>query len=152
VIVGNFETKEHEERVKKQIAAYNLDSQFYFPGHVAFDQVEAFYNQSKIGVCLLPMNRTFKIALHVKLFEYLNFGLPILVSNFGHMKEIAETDEVGLAVSPYNAAEVADKILYLLENDRWKQYSPKCVEVVEKKYNWKYEAVKLCSAYKSLLK
>ncbi|MBV4356906.1 glycosyltransferase [Pinibacter aurantiacus] len=151
VIVGNFETKHHEDSVKKKIATYNLDSQFHFPGHIAFDDVFSFYNESKIGVCLLPRNRTFKITLHVKLFEYLHFGLPIIVSNFGHMKDIAETDKVGFAVDPYDASEVADKILYLLKDDRWQQYSNRCIEVVRKKYTWQEEAKKFLTLYKNML-
>ncbi|MDI3322136.1 glycosyltransferase [Pinibacter soli] len=152
MLVGGFETKDHEESVKKKIAVYNLGSQFHFPGHVAFEDVDVFYNQSKIGICLLPANRTFKIALHVKLFEYLHFGLPIIVSNFGHMKEIAETDDVGFAVDPYNANEIADKILYLLQDDRYQSYSAKCTEVAEAKYVWKNETQKLLDIYSNLLK
>jgi len=152
VIVGNFETRNHEESVKKKIAGYNLGPQFYFPGHVAFDDVDTFYNESKIGVCLLPLNRTFKITLHVKLFEYLHFGLPIIVSNFGHMKDIAEDDNVGFAVDPYDASQVADKILYLLEADRYQSYSSRCIEVAESKYVWNIEAKKLLAVYKSLMK
>jgi glycosyltransferase involved in cell wall biosynthesis len=151
VIVGNFQTQDHEDSVRRKIAAYNLDSQFYFPGHVAFDDVDVFYNESKIGICLLPLNKTFRITLHVKLFEYMYFGLPIIVSNFGHMKEIAEGDQAGFAVDPYDASQVADKILYLLEDDRWKDYSSRCMQAVETKYNWKFEAPKLLSAYKKVL-
>jgi glycosyltransferase involved in cell wall biosynthesis len=152
LIVGKFETKDHEESVKKKIADYNLGSQFHFPGHVAFDDVDVYYSQSKIGMCLLPPNRTYKIALHVKLFEYLHFGLPIIVSNFGHMKEIVEEDNVGFAVDPYNANEIADKILYLLEHNRYQTYSRKCTEVAEAKYVWKNEVPKLLDIYSNLLK
>jgi glycosyltransferase involved in cell wall biosynthesis len=151
VIVGSFNSAEHELAVKQLIDDYGLKNQIHFTGHIPFDDVEDYYKQSKIGTCILPFNKSFNIGEPVKVFEYLLCGLPVILSNYGVMKEIAEADNIGFAVDPHNAKDIADKIQYLLSENRYESYFQRCVTVGKAKYAWKNEGVKLLSIYKSLL-
>lgn len=151
VFVGNFNKVAHEQSFAGKIDKYGIQDHIHFTGHIPFHDVEQYYKQSKIGMCLLPLNRSFKIAEPIKVFEYLLCGLPVIGSNFGPMQEILGSDDVGFAVDPYTAKLVADKILYLLENDRYQAYSSHCVDVAEAKYVWSKEEKILLTVYQNVL-
>ena len=50
----------------------------------------------------------------IKPFEYMACSLPMIMSNFPYWKEISR--ECALFVNPYDPKEIAEKILYLLNN------------------------------------
>jgi len=150
VVVGGFQSRKTEEQAKKIIKKYNLEEQVNFVGQVKFEDVSKYYTDSKVSFCLLPNNRSNKIALAIKIFEYAAYGLPIVGSNFGHTGEIIEEEKIGIAVNPHDSKEVANALIYLLEDSRYKEMENRCISCVNEKYLWKYQEEKLLNIYKQL--
>ena len=100
----------------------------------------------------LPI-KTHKIILQIKLFEYMNFGLPIVGSNFGHIRNIIEKDQVGIAINPEDPNEIADAMDSILSNeDFYETLSENGRTAVEKKYRWEFMEEKLILIYAEMLK
>lgn len=150
LVVGGFESQKTEKQTKEIIKKYHLEEQIDFVGQVKFEDVGKYYAMSKISLCLLPNNRSNRIALAIKIFEYLAFGLPIVGSNFGHTGKIIETEKVGIAVNPHDSKAVAKALISLLEDSRYKEMEQRCMDCVNEKYLWESEKIKLLRLYENL--
>ena len=88
----------------------------------------------------------------IKLFEYMAFGLPVIGSDFGHIKEHINKDKCGLGVDPENPAAVAEAIEVLLKDEGiHRQMSQNGIDATMRKYNWKTEFERLCAYYTKAL-
>lgn len=119
-------------------------------GLLPLDDIAAYYRKSKIGLCLLPFNRTNQLILPIKLFEYAAFGLPVIGSDFGHVKEIIMVDGIGVVVNPYDVKAVAAAFIRLIQGDSYKSYVPACFACVKDKYSWKSQESALLELYRNL--
>ncbi len=71
------------------------------------------------------------------------------MSNFPYWQETFV--ECALFADPYNPKDIADKILYLLDNpDKAKQLGDRGRQLTIEKYNWKAESKKLLGLYENL--
>ncbi len=96
-----------------------------------------------------PIER-YMVGLPIKVFEYMACSLPMVMSNFSYWQEIFS--ECALFVNPYDPEDIAEKVLYLLDNpDEAKKLSDEGRELIEKKYSWEAERGKLLDVYKKVL-
>ena len=152
ILVGGFHDIKQENRAKQIILQENLENNVFFTGEIFIDEIGDYYKKSKAAFCLFPFNRTNQLILPIKLFEYAAFGLPIIGSNFGHVKEIIEENNIGIFVNPHNSDAVSSAIIQLIEEDKYKEYIPRCVNCVREKYSWENEKSKLLDIYNKLAK
>jgi glycosyltransferase involved in cell wall biosynthesis len=88
----------------------------------------------------------------IKIFEYMSFGLPIIASNFGHMKDYIQNDSCGTLVDPTNADEIAAVMTELLSNRAiYQRFSENGRKAAMQKYRWELEFEKLLNYYKKAL-
>jgi len=151
VIVGHFNNPSLKAKIEAIIQKEQLENNILFTGELPLEEVALYYRKSKVAFCLLPFNRTTRIILPIKLFEYPAFGLPVIGSDFGHVGEIIQSDNIGIAVDPHNAEQTADALITLVVNDRYKDYIPRCIDCVKNKYLWENEKEKLLRIYEKLL-
>ena len=96
--------------------------------------------------------KTFEVSMPIKIFEYMAFGLPVIGSNFGHMKDYIEKDACGIAVAPNDAEAISTAIIRLLTNkDLYSKYSENGRAAAQSKYRWELEFEKLLGHYKTKL-
>ncbi|GHT88624.1 glycosyl transferase [Bacteroidia bacterium] len=150
IIVGSFANPSLQSETEAIIRREKLENQVFFTGEVPVDQVGEYYQKSKIAFCLFPLNRTNQLILPIKLFEYAAFGLPIIGSNFGHIREIIQANGIGITVDPHNADEVASALITLIVGDNYKKYSSSCVDCVKTKYLWENQEENLLRIYERL--
>jgi len=78
-------------------------------------------------------------------------SLPMVMSNFPYWQEIF--GECALFADPYNPKDIADKILYLLDNpDKARQLGDKGKQLTKEKYNWESKSRRLTGLYEQLSK
>lgn len=119
------------------------------------EQMESMYMERNwlAGIALFPPTEHYMKKELTKFFEYMNVGLPIICSNFPVWKEFIETYECGIAVDPYNEAEITKAIQTLQENPKLAREMGKNGQVaVQEKLNWRVEERKLLRWYETLLK
>jgi glycosyltransferase involved in cell wall biosynthesis len=78
-------------------------------------------------------------------------SLPIIMSDFYYQQEIFE--ECALFANPSDPKDIADKIIYLLNNpNKIRKLGDRGRELIKEKYNWEAESKKLIILYNSFIK
>ena len=77
--------------------------------------LEQVYRRSDIAVIPLLKNLYNDLAMPVKLFEYLSYGLPIVSTNCTEMASFISRNKVGL-IAEDSASSLADRIRQLVED------------------------------------
>lgn len=150
--VGSYSPNNLKNELRDFILKNNLEQNIILYSAVDYNRISEFYNKSRVGLVTLFPNKTFKISMPIKIFEYMAFGLPIIGSNFGHMKEYIEEDNCGIIVDPLDAIEISNAMTELLTNrKKYDLYSKNGREATLKKYKWDFEFDRLIGYYTKLL-
>ncbi len=152
ILAGDFYPESLETKIKNFVAENNIQDKVDVVGRLNFENVLTILEKSHIGFSILsPIENHIK-SLPTKVFEYMMFGLPSIVSDFPIYDKYELTDKTVLKVDYTNIDNATGKILDLLDNkDRLVKMSKTGIELVKKKYNWATEEKKLLEIYKSLL-
>jgi glycosyltransferase involved in cell wall biosynthesis len=151
VIVGAFSDSFLQLEVENIIQKENLKDNLFFTGELPLEEVSQYYKKSKTALCLFPFNRTNQLILPIKLFEYAAFGLPVIGSNFGHIAEIIQSNGIGICVNPHDAAAVAEALIRLITDEKYKEYISLCINSVKNNYLWENQKADLLQIYEELL-
>ncbi len=147
-VLGSFACRNEEKDFVKFINENNLSENIILLGNVPYTEVVKYYNKSKIGLCIFQPIPTHFIILQIKLFEYSAMGLPIIGSNFGHIKNYIEADKTGILVNPLNPTETADSLVRLLSDSLEYNYYKNNALNSSSKYRWEFMEKKLLAIYK----
>jgi glycosyltransferase involved in cell wall biosynthesis len=150
VAVGPFESPSLQAEVEAMIRREGLEKQVVFTGEIPLEEVSRYYRQSKAAFCLFPFNRTNQRILPIKLFEYAAFGLPVIGSRFGHIREIIESNRMGVTVCPDAAEEAAAILIDLISGNQYTEYSRNGIQCVKDYYLWETQEKKLLRVYENL--
>ena len=83
--------------------------------HLTGKDLDQVYRRSNIAVIPLLKNMYNDLAMPVKLFEHLSYGLPIVATSCTEMANFISRNKVGL-IAEDNAFSLADRILQLVED------------------------------------
>lgn len=126
---------------------------FNYLGVLSKSEIESWLNKSFIGVSILmDVGQYYSIdTLPTKAYEYMQFGLPVILSDSNYNKYLVEKYRFGLCVDPNNITEVSNAI-ELLKNDRnlASKFGENGSYYVNNISNWSLEELKLIDLYKSL--
>jgi len=122
-----------------------------FEPPVDVNRVVEVARRADVGIVpYLPTNLCNYYASPNKLFEYLEAGLPIAVSNLPFMRKVIMESDIGTlfdARDPRSIAEALNKITRPSHLDRYRKNIP----LARKRYNWNVESEKLLGIYAELL-
>jgi glycosyltransferase involved in cell wall biosynthesis len=144
-LLGEWISEEFEKECKA------LDG-WKYTKHLGFVHLGKVYKHLKgadIGISILYPIKNYVTSLPTKTFEYMACSLPVVMSDFPYWQRIFE--ECALFADPYSPEDIADRILYLLDNpDKAKQFGGKGRQLIEEKYSWENESKKLLKVYEEL--
>jgi glycosyltransferase involved in cell wall biosynthesis len=143
-------------QLKKEMELFikdnGLDNHVSMLNAVSYSEVGEYYRKSKIGLGIFLPILTHHIILQIKIFEYMNYGLPIICSNFGHIKNIIQRHQCGIEVNPEDPDEIAEGLLNLLSDEtKYSKMSRNGKQAAMKNYRWETMEKKLIKIYKKLL-
>lgn len=149
--------KIHEEDVKNEIHDFiernRLQNNIIAEGSVPYEKVPDYYNQIKIGLNPLSYAKAHLEIIQIKLFEYMNYGIPLITGNFGYMRKYVEENEVGISIPPDDETALAEAIIKLLtDKELYKKLSENGIRAADEKFNWSVMEKKLLGIYDNLLK
>lgn len=152
LFLGNWFPEELKERMVEFIQKNQLSEQVTMKDAVPYSEIATYYKKSKVGLGIFLPIATHRIILQIKIFEYMNFGLPIVGSNFGHIQHYIQKHDCGNTVDPEDPADIARGIMELLQ-DRvlYIEKSRNGIEAVRENYRWEKMENKLISLYENLL-
>lgn len=152
VFVGRYSPTNLKHKLQHFIDTNNLKKNVHLFSFVKYKQVADFYNSSKVGlITWLPL-KALTIKMPIKIFEYMAFGLPIIGSNFGHIKNYIERDNCGVTVNPDDSDQIAEAMVNLLnDNLKYERLSKNGREATLQKYKWELELDRLIGFYNKAL-
>jgi glycosyltransferase involved in cell wall biosynthesis len=107
--------------------------------------------QSSVGLCTLYPEPNYQNALPIKLFEYMEAGLPVICSALPSMLKIVNEHKNGLLLDEITAEALAKALRILRDDaDLSIQMGKRGRLAVESFYNWDVEKQKLLKLYADL--
>ena len=147
VLAGKVEPPHMLDTFKNHSRAAQIE----YRGVISPEEVAALLQQATIG--LIPYNNVGQYGTYswaTKIFEYMRFGLPVVMPNFGAWLAFNEAHNCGVCVDPRNAAAVADAIRDLISNQRRAEaLGSNGLRSVQEKYHWGVAERALFQAYES---
>lgn len=148
VIVGKNTT---DAILKQQVVNLKLEEFVDFEG---WQDVKLFPSYIKASfVCISPLHRNIQhdVAYANKVFQYMSFEKPVLVSNAIAQKNLIERTNSGLVHLEQNSEDFAEKVLQLFnDNDLQKSLGKSGKSFVENEFCWEKTSEKLVELYANL--
>jgi glycosyltransferase involved in cell wall biosynthesis len=95
---------------------------------------------------------TFYENLPFAVLEALSSGLPVVTTNVGGIPEMIEDGKNGFLVEPFNSRELADRILYYLEQPAVaSEMALLARKTIEKRFDWRLIVKKVVKVYDEAL-
>lgn len=148
VIVG---TSSSDQTLKKQVAALNMDAYVDFEGWQEMSLFPSYIKAS--AVCLSPLHRNqhHDTTYANKLFQYMSFQKPLLVSDATAQKNLVEKVGAGLVHREQDPKDFAEKLLELFNSQELSsQMGVKGKAFVENEFSWEQTSKNLVHLYDNL--
>ena len=148
VIVGENTT---DTILKEETKKLNLDSYIDFEGWQDVSLFPSYIDAS--NVCISPLYRSIQhdVAYAIKIFQYMSFGKPVLVSNAIAQKEIVESAKSGLVHEEKNVGDFYSKVMDLYhDKDKSDALGKNGKAFIENEFSWEITSKALVNLYNEL--
>tara|TARA_R110002049_G_scaffold16388_14_gene65382 strand:+ start:1303 stop:2403 length:1101 start_codon:yes stop_codon:yes gene_type:complete len=130
-------------QLKRSVVELQLTGKVFFLGRLAGDELRKITQQAKIGVSLEEeMGLNYSYALPNKLFDYIQAGVPALVSPLPEMRKIIQQYSVGELLQSRDPDLLANQINQMLTSESYSIWRSNCIDAA-KVLNWEKESQKL---------
>lgn len=143
-----------EKREKRQFADYfnNINFKEYIT-HINWIDIQ--YLQSYLNLtdfCISPIvkNEQHEAGVANKVFQYMMFGKPVIVSNCKPQAKIITEENCGVTFKSENSGDLAEKLIFLLKQpqSRLSDMGENAKKAILKKYNAENMGKQLINLYK----
>ncbi len=83
LLLGPVPDVQYKNELLKLIEKNNIQENLILYGNVPYNEIDTFYQDSRIGLGIFMPVSIFYYGIQIKTFEYMAFGLPVICSNFG---------------------------------------------------------------------
>ena len=150
VIVGQNSS---DTILKKKVQELGLEDMIDFEGWQDIDAFPSYLQAAKIGISPLHRNLHHDTTYANKLFQYMSFAVPLLVSDALSQKNLIEEVNSGLVHKEKNATDIAEKILKLYRDPSLAlDFGAKGKQFIEEKFCWEKVSDNLKDLYLNLEK
>ena len=122
-------------------------------GELTRQEVRETLESAAMGLSLLQDEGQYGLLdnLPTKVYEYMQMGIPTILSDFPYVKQVLEIYPFGIAVNPAAPEEIARIMRYLMEHpEDARRMGQAGVQAVREVFNWEVEAKKLVALYEWL--
>lgn len=148
VIVGKNST---DNILKQQVADLDIPEFVDFEGWQNVSLFPSYIEAST--VCISPLHRNIQhdVAYANKIFQYMSFAKPLLVSNAIAQKRLIERVGSGLVHEDRNIVNFKNKLIYLFnDTELSKSMGEKGKEFIENEFTWEQTSKNLVHLYDNL--
>jgi glycosyltransferase involved in cell wall biosynthesis len=136
--------------LREIIARKNLNAFVTLAGQVSHDEVANYLANADLGVAPDPKNAMNDNSTMIKIFEYMAFGLPVVLFDLKEGRRAAGS--AALYAQPNDPIDFANQITRLLNCRELREKLGECGRKrIEETLNWEIEKVALLEAYSSAL-
>lgn len=150
VIVGSNTT---DAVLKQRVKELGVDDHVDFEGWQNINRFPSYIMASDI--CVSPLNRSVQhdVAYANKIFQYMSFSKPVLVSNALAQKRLIEAIQGGRIHKEKDSADFADKVIELYgDKDLRARLGENGKRFIEEEFCWEKVSANLCNLYKGFEK
>lgn len=146
VLIGRFDDAGYEHHCRQSSGWQFVEYKGFMPLKEVYAQVAS----ADIGIAMLYPIQNYLGSLPVKAFEYMAFGLPMVLSGFPYWKKIFA--DCALFADPYQPRDIADRLNTLLEDKALQlKLGNRGKDLVQQEMNWETESLRLIAHYKRIL-
>jgi glycosyltransferase involved in cell wall biosynthesis len=145
VIAGSGDVEKELISLTSQLG---LSQKVHFTGRLSPENQHSEVSRATIGVSLEEnLGLNYQYALPNKLFDYIQAGVPVLVSDMPEMQAIVEQYEVGQTISSYaSPAQLAEHLVKMLADNRGLQQWRDNALKAAKELCWEHEKLLFLAA------
>ncbi len=148
VIVGTSST---DSILKEKVKELGIENYIDFEGWQNMSSFPSYILSSDIGICPLERNIQHDVAYANKLFQYMSFGSPLLVSNAKAQEKLVLEHQIGLVHQERDSKDFADKVVKLYQNsDMRKEMGKKAKDLARNQFSWEQTSKELITLYQDL--
>lgn len=148
VIVGTNTT---DASLKEQVHKLGVENLVDFEGWQDVKLFPSYIKSSAICISPLYRNKQHDVAYANKLFQYMSFAKPVLVSDAIAQKRLVEKVQSGLVHKEKDAEDFTEKVLQLYQNkDLCKELGANGKQFVETAFSWEQTSKNLVHLYDNL--
>ena len=149
VLAGSFSSDAYRKELENKESFECVD----YRGQCTASQVYQIYKMADIGAAtLLDYGQYFKAeTFPVKVYEYFQMKLPVLISNYPYAKEMNAKYHFGVTVTPNSIESLVNGINEIIAGLGKESLGENGYELYRKQLNWNNEAKKLFELYQEIL-
>lgn len=143
-----------ESQLRSQAQDLGLEDQVIFRGFVPLEQLATLTAQARLGFSLEEdLGANYRYSSPNKIYDYIQAGVPILVSDLPEMRNIVDTYQVGQCLSnDQRQAELLAAQVHRMLSDQaqYEGYVAKC-SLAAQELNWEQEQETVLNIYQKVL-
>lgn len=150
LIVGRSKT---DQLLKKLVSKNNWDEHVEFTGWKDADLFQSFLMASDIGISPIHRNLHHDTTYANKIFQYMAFGKPLVVSNCTAQENLVKKYQCGLVFEDRDARDFSEKIISLYaQRALYERLSANARKAIHSHLNWDILSTGLLKLYKDILR
>lgn len=126
-----------------------------YRGVCSYDEITEIYREADIGAAILLKIGQYATVenLPTKTYEYMQVGLPVIMSDTEYNKKLMKKEDFAFLVDPDNIDEISKKIEDILMNySQTVQKTKMAYNLVQNKYNWDSDFQSMLNLYGELIR
>lgn len=148
IIVGKSRT---DDVLRKQIFESGLETCVELTGWQPFETFQSYISACKVGISPIHRNIHHNTTYANKVFQYLSFGKPVIVSDCAAQANLVKEHQVGLVHRDQDASDFAAKVKELYYNNiLYLQMAKNAEYAIENKLRWEIQAKELSLVYEEI--
>jgi glycosyltransferase involved in cell wall biosynthesis len=137
--------------IKNKIALLGLNNKVRLMGIIPFNDLPNYTSMADIGISIeKDTNISYRFCLPNKVFDYINAGVPVLVSTLVEMKFLVEKYNVGAFVYSHEPEEIANTIKNIFSDADKLDLYEKNLSAAANELNWENEEKVLLDLYRKI--
>jgi glycosyltransferase involved in cell wall biosynthesis len=124
-------------KLRKQVAALNLDSAITFLGKRPTDEIPFILRNSDLLVLARPNNKQAQAGFPTKLGEYLASGKPVVITTTGEIPKYLKDKESAYLSKPDDIHDFAERIIYALSDKNAETIGKRGYQIANNYFNYR---------------
>ena len=135
--------------LEKLVRDNNLTDRVQIMGRIPFNELQSYTGQASLGISLEEnLGKNYYYSLPNKLFDYIQAGIPVLVTGLPEMKKIVEKYNIGMITDSHNPEALARTIETMMNDEEKRMIWKKNLIIAAKELCWENEKEKLLEIYR----
>ncbi len=134
-----------EERMKVLARRRGVAERVTFHGHIPFSQLPVYTAQAHVGLSIeSPAFANSAMSLPNKLLDYLNQGMPVVVSNLAEHARLVRRWGVGTIMKTYTADALVEAVREITSSETsYRRFARNAFEAVDTALSWEHQEPRL---------